>query len=97
LKFFCSLSGPRFGQHFPGEKVIETQKPENKEILRWSVLGQGARMGWSLLHTLLYSLGSRHVPSTWPDKMRPRKSLISKLQVVYPRRHDGRASWELLK
>lgn len=76
--------------------MIEIQKPENKERLRWSVLGRGRGVGWSLLPTLLYSLGSRHMHSTWPDKMGPRKSLISKLQVVYPRRHDGRASWELL-
>lgn len=44
----------------------------------------GVYWGGSLLHTLLYSFGSRHVSPNWPDKMRPWKSLISKLQVVNP-------------
>lgn len=39
LKLFRSLPGPRFGHHFPGEKVAETQQPESKERPGWSIFG----------------------------------------------------------
>lgn len=60
----------------------------------------------SLQHTLILQTVSGIISMlSTPDtclptvqiKMRSRKSLISKLQIVNPRRHNGRALWELLK
>lgn len=68
------------GHHFPGEQVTETQQPEDKERSRRCVLWvplacpRFADSEWYRF----YSLGSRHVPSKCPAKMRLRESQTSK-------------------